>query len=301
MRIVSYNCGLLRFQLCGMELMANPPGADDRIKHILDGILNMHPDIVAFQECYEDQHFQFLAQGLHEIMPYSTRYNSATLLKFHNGLCFFSKFPIVSSRLHAHKEAAFVETIFGSKSMLETTVQLDNGQKIMFVNLHTTAGGGVDPESPGTDGTRQSEIDEALSLCRESISKNIPGFIIGDLNAGPDASPGNYESILKAGFRDMYLEAQEANVLTPGKTCTWDPKNPLNVCGVHWYCPPQRCDHLFVPKGPWKVEKASVVMTETTARTRLKVPLDKEHKKMKVQETAVTPSDHYGLLFDIST
>ena len=42
-----------------------------------------------------------------------------------------------------------------------------------------------------------------IERCKESAAAGIPGVIIGDLNAGPEASLGNYESVLNAGFRDM--------------------------------------------------------------------------------------------------
>ena len=38
-------------------------------------------------------------------------------VRFHNGLCFFSKYPIVASKLHKHKQSSDVEKYLGTKSM----------------------------------------------------------------------------------------------------------------------------------------------------------------------------------------
>ena len=70
--------------------------------------------------------------------------------------------PSPTGKLHKHKQSSDVEKYMGTKSMLEVTVALPDGTQAMFINVHTTAGGRVDPESPDSDGIRQSEIDEML-------------------------------------------------------------------------------------------------------------------------------------------
>jgi endonuclease/exonuclease/phosphatase family metal-dependent hydrolase len=302
LKIMSYNAGLLRLRVFGKEVFSNPPLAQDRLPHVISAINALAPDIAALQEVYEPKHFAALKAGLADLMPHSVRHDTGGWIRFHNGLCFFSKYPIVSSKLHKHKHSSDVEKYMGTKSMLEVTVELPDGTQAMFINVHTTAGGRVDPESPDSDGIRQSEIDEMLALCKTSSAAGVPGVIIGDLNAGPEASLGNYQSIIDAGFRDIFAEAQKKGVMVEGKPMiTWDPANLLNLAGPHAYCPGQRCDHLFLPTGYLTVTKVEVVCTEAIVSSKLALPSKANPKVMDPPKPVeVTPSDHYGLWFELT-
>ena len=66
-----------------------------------------------------------------------------------------------------------------------------------------------------------------------------------------------------------------------------DPANPLNVGGVHDYCPPQWIDHFFAH------EKCKV--TGTDATIMFKEPV----VKMKRKDLITTVSDHYGLIITL--
>ncbi|KAJ1443391.1 hypothetical protein B484DRAFT_16575 [Ochromonadaceae sp. CCMP2298] len=109
-----------------------------------------------------------------------------------------------------------------------------------FVNMHTTAGGEADPEHPDADTDREDELRQAFDLCQTADRAGSVGIIVGDLNCGPQASPGNFHYILNRGFRDTWAEAQ-AGGLSEGPEYTWDPANYLNAIGPHRGCPGQRC------------------------------------------------------------
>mmetsp|Transcript_11868 Transcript_11868/g.29733 ORF Transcript_11868/g.29733 Transcript_11868/m.29733 type:complete len:171 (-) Transcript_11868:146-658(-) len=164
------------------------------------------------------------------------------------------------------------------------------------INLHTTAGGTVDPEHPGADAIRQSEIEQAFESAHQAHEKGHPCIIVGDLNAGPEASPDNYQSLLDRGFRDAWVSFQSTSGQSghQSSACTWDPKNPLNAVGPHKHCPPQRCDHVFLPTvagfPDGHMDDWGVVMAELCA-TESKIVVGKDKR--------VTVSDHYGLMFDI--
>lgn len=46
---------------------------------------------------------------------------------------------------------------------------------------------------------------QGLQAARAAAARGESAVFIGDLNAGPEASPDNYKMILDAGFRDAYL------------------------------------------------------------------------------------------------
>ena len=55
--------------------------------------------IIHTAQVYEPKHFAALKAGLADLMPHSVRHDTGGWVRFHNGLCFFSKYPIVSSTL----------------------------------------------------------------------------------------------------------------------------------------------------------------------------------------------------------
>ena len=145
--------------------------------------------------------------------------------------------------------------------------------KFCFVNMHTTAGGGSDPEAGDVDTVRQSELDEAVQLCTQAASDGYVSAIVGDLNCGPEASAGNYEHLKTVGFTDMLARFDVGY--------TWDQASPLNNLPVFKGCPSQRIDHLFLKSdAPIEATSASKCFTESCVRV--------------AKGEMVTLSDHYG-------
>lgn len=208
-----------------------------------------------------------------------------------------SRWPIVRSTLLRYRQAAGLEKVLAQKSHLEVTVQIPGLGLMTLINLHTTAGGGVDPENPGTDTVRADEILQGLQAARAASTRGEAACFIGDLNAGPEASPENYQMILDAGFRDVYLEAEGSGRLQAGPKFTWDPDNFLNTIGPHSHCPGQRCDHLFWPAtsspegqgasriGSWEVGAAQVLFADQCVEL--------------CSGQLSTMSDHHGVIFEM--
>lgn len=304
-RLLSWNVGLLRLRIGGSpraEVFANPPHSDERLPFLPAAILSTSPDIVALQECYEEAHFNFIRDELAPMLPHSARVKSGGCTRFHNGLNLFSRFPITEVTLTPYRQAALLEQLVASKSQLEVTLEVPGVGKVKVVNIHTTAGGSA-PEAEGTDAIREDEIDEAVAACNYATRSGACSavIIIGDLNAGPEASVGNYRHLLAKGWRDAWVAAKEAGACT-GPQYTWDPANFLNSTGPHASCPGQRCDHVFLRSNStftvdpndvnprdelasWAVEHAQVLFTEPT------VALPNGSNS--------TMSDHHGLLVDI--
>jgi endonuclease/exonuclease/phosphatase family metal-dependent hydrolase len=149
--------------------------------------------------------------------------------------------------------------------------------------LHTTAGG-TSPEACGTDAVREDELQQGIDQCRAAEAAGELGCIIGDVNAGPEASKGNYEFLLAQGFVDCFAELKPE--ATGSEACTWDPANVLNKGGVHATSPPQRVDHVLLPRDKWMdvwaVVGADIVFKGTPVAL--------------ADGSKCTASDHYGLL-----
>lgn len=263
--ILSYNVGLLRFRLLGLTVYSVPPYANERLPSIPNALREFPADILTIQECYEISHAKFICAQLKDLYPYHARVESGGILKFHNGLLFLSKYPIISSSLQAYKKVSNVEKHLATKSNLVVEVDVPCLGKVTFVNMHTTAGGEVDPEHPDADADREDELRQAVEVCNGAHKAGKLGIIVGDLNCGPEASQGNFNYVLQQGFRDTYAEAQAAGTLLPGPLFTWDPTNYLNTVGPHSSCPGQRCDHVLLPqKGmeDWTVQRAQVLFAD---------------------------------------
>mmetsp|Transcript_15740 Transcript_15740/g.31071 ORF Transcript_15740/g.31071 Transcript_15740/m.31071 type:complete len:321 (-) Transcript_15740:335-1297(-) len=300
MRVLTYNAGLLRFHLFGLfQVFSNPPYAQERLPYIVAAIREQKPDIVCLQEVYEKTHLKFISERLADILPHVGRApgGGSGSFKYHNGLVCLSRWPITSAAFVKYRQAATLEKVLANKGQLVVNVAvpgMPNGMRV--VNLHTTAGGTANPEDAGTDDTRQDEILQGFESASDALGKGTPTVLCGDLNAGPEASVGNYESVLKRGYRDCWVEAADAGLLETGgfPPFSWNNENPLNAVGPHKDCSPQRCDHLFLPKASewqaahmddWKVSQAKLCMTE---------------KVVDIKGTYFTPSDHYGVCFSLT-
>jgi hypothetical protein len=93
----------------------------------------------------EQAHADFLCSSLEDLYPYHALVNLGGCIKFHNGLLLLSKHPIKNTILQPYDR---VERHMATKSNLIVDIQVGhNGttQIWRLVNLHTTAGGTVDP------------------------------------------------------------------------------------------------------------------------------------------------------------
>ena len=283
--VLTYNVGLLRFKLLGAIVFSNPPYASERLPHIPAALKKVPADILAIQECYEDKHAKFLCEGLKALYPHHARVDSGGFFKFHNGLLLLSKYPITKCALQPYEKVSSLEHFMATKSSLIVEVELPTLGRVTFINMHTTAGGTVDPEHPDADGDREDELRQAVETCQEATKAGNLAVIVGDLNCGPEASSGNFNYVLEKGFRDTYAEGVQRGVLQPGPDFTWDPTNYLNAIGPHKDSPGQRCDHLLLPtKGmeDWVVQKVQVLLEDKV--------VDIPHGLKS------TLSDHHGLV-----
>jgi endonuclease/exonuclease/phosphatase family metal-dependent hydrolase len=263
LKVLSFNVGLLyiTLPLVGITLFENPPFGKNRLKHIPQAIREEDADIVLLQECYYKEDATFIIESLKDILPHVSRQDCRRhFLQLHNGLLLLSKFPVVKESLEVFQDASKVERYFACKSLLCTSIQY-GASTISFLQSHLTAGGEMDPESPETDNDRHSELLHMLRVAEAAKALGEIPFICGDLNCGPEASKGNYDLILKSGYRDLFIEAVSKEGLPssgPG-TFTWSPENYLNTVGPHAHCPGQRVDHLFVSDDTVTCSKSRII------------------------------------------
>jgi endonuclease/exonuclease/phosphatase family metal-dependent hydrolase len=240
---LSYNVGLLRQRVCGFEIFANPPYATARLPFIPAAIRSQKADIVALQECYEVEHFDFLCTELQDIYPYYARVESGGGYKFHNGLMLLSKWPILKYELEAMEKVSMLEAYAATKSALNVWIDIPSMGSVMLMNVHTTAGGeSTEPGTECVDLDRADEIRQNIASGIKAAADGAQPIIIGDLNAGPEASKENYQQVLDASYKDIFAEYQSKGSAASGNELqhTWDPKNFLNECGPHSTSPGQR-------------------------------------------------------------
>jgi len=308
--LLTYNVGLLQFKLFGMfNVFSNPPFCEERLPYIVQKLaeLSTKVDIMCLQECYDNIHFETLASALSTNLPFSCRLGSQGLLKFHNGLIIFSKFPISDQELIPLRQKAPLEKYLANKSNLICTVNVPTLGKFRIINMHTTAGGVEDPENPNVDKTREDELSQAWESAQAALEVSSQGsevivpIIIGDLNCGPEASASNFEFILNKGFRDTFHEflSKKSTIALPNErkeeeslSITWDPKNPLNMNGPHAASAPQRCDHVLIPTTNLQSARNIQVVDAKVVLTESIVPLSKS-------KSLSTLSDHYGVLITL--
>lgn len=325
-RFMTFNMGLLKIKLMGRSVVETPPYVNARFDAILEtlplAVQEHNVDILALQEIYSDAQVARLMERLPSL-PHLSRSANHQFWQFHNGLAILSKWPVITS-IRKHKQASALEAVFASKSCLMAKIDTPIA-KLSMVNMHTTAGGGIDPEAGTVDLVRQSELREAIDMSTEAASEGYMPLIVGDLNCGPEASAGNYSFLSENGFEDVVLPF--ADNIGP----TWDPATPLNnmavsaaTCSAAFGCvhvhvldlvrshscacyadwcvvrqvfansPACRIDHVFAgKKTPITASKAVKVFTEQNVCIPGK---SKGSHRAPKPDMHVGLSDHFGLL-----
>lgn len=261
MKVVSFNVGLLVYDLIKIPLFTTTPFVKERLKVLPSVLRDSQADLICLQEIYHIDHKFFLSQELKDQYPFIYFEHKGFRLAMENGLMILSKQKLKSFEQFTFKDSRWEEKLFAS-----TGFQIFSLNNIRFYHIHLTAGGILGPEHKQAELLRQNQIQQ---LVKDISAQEV--IILGDFNCGPTVSVRNYQTIVDAGFMNITSDK-----------ITWDPQNPLNSHGIHAHCPPQSIDHVmanFVMNA-----KSSVCFDDAIVDT----------KKGKV-----TPSDHYGVCLDI--
>ncbi len=280
--LLTLNCGLLRIEAFGRKLIEPAPFIAARFAALTPALGAIDADIVALQEIYRGEHKQAVRRSLAHLWPHAAYPRRAPLLKLDSGLLVLSKYPIGDVDFAPYRHAPWIEHLFVDRGLFATRHDSPMHGAIRLISFHTTAGGlFYDPEDAKTDAIRDRQIDAILA--EAAREPETPTFLIGDLNAGPPVSMGNYRRVLDGGFVDLL--AAHLGEAAADRVATWDSQQPLNRRGPHAHQRPQRIDHVFLHRrhlARWRVTEARLVLTEPV------VALD--------DGTSVTVADHYGLL-----
>jgi endonuclease/exonuclease/phosphatase family metal-dependent hydrolase len=160
-----------------------------------------------------------------------------------------------------------------SKGFYHLQAELPGLGLIDMVNFHMSAGGkNQHPQSHAMESIREKQICQLLEYTKV-FDRTL---LAGDLNAGPEASPRNYQQLISTGFYDLFNTSGARGI-------SWDPENPLVKRGSESHLPVQRIDHMLMNKVLFdcvQVTEAKIIFTEHCVNThRDPIPL----------------SDHYGL------
>lgn len=280
MQVLTFNVGLLDLKI-GRIKIAEVPYRDERLPYIVDALKRSEADVVCLQEVFSVQHCELLTKTLREVYPHFVRHDNGSRLRLSHGLLTLSKFPVKRSAFVPFVNAPRFERFWIRRGALAATMDVGADESpLNIVNVHTTSGGRGGSETAAADSFRDMQIGEL-----HAVASALPGrtLICGDFNAGPEASPKNYQTILSKGYIDAFA------LLHPGAAgvspaVTWDPTNELNdQTGRFANSPPQRVDHVFLNGA------AMATLEATETRIEFDAPL------VPAAGKTVTLSDHFGL------
>lgn len=280
-KILTLNVGLLDYKILDTIVFSNPFYSTDRIQYIPSAILSVDCDIVVLQECYDEKHFKFINNKIKSVYPYFARKDQDRfILKLHNGLVVFSKFPIKNVNIIPYTTLDIVEKYFASKSLLTVELDIDK-KKIVLFNVHLTAGS-LDPESSNASKGRIVQINELMAVVNYYYNKNFIVLLAGDFNSGPQRSDESYNFLIMKDFVDSYVLSQKKHTDHPEHT--WSPNN---IIPNFHHNESDRIDHIFFHK------KDNIEVLET------KIVFHEPNINVINEKNEIyncTLSDHNGLL-----
>jgi endonuclease/exonuclease/phosphatase family metal-dependent hydrolase len=279
--LLTLNCGLLRIGALGRALLQPAPFIAERLAALPDALRSVDADIIALQEIYRRAHKRAVMVALADRWPHAVFPGGRPLHKIDSGLLVLSRVPISKAAFHPFAAAPRDEKAFVHRGFFDTLHDVAGLGRVRLLSFHTTAGGTRhDPESAAADAFRARQIDAILDYADRAA--DTPTVLIGDLNAGPPVSMGNYDQVIARGYVDLF--ANGAGAAAAASAATWDSQQPLNRRGPHAHQRPQRIDHVFLKERwleAWRVAEARLVLTEPTVAVS--------------GGERVTVADHYGV------
>lgn len=257
MRIVTFNVGLLMYDLFKIPLFTPTPFVKERLKAIPRALKDSGAELICLQEIYHINHKAFLYEELKADFPFIYFEHKGFRLSMENGLMIVSKKELID-----YQQVTFSNTRWEENFFASTGYQKFKLNNLNFFHIHLTAGGLLGPEHKQAELLRKSQIEQLL---RDIDFKNA--ILLGDFNCGPTVSAGNYQTIVDAKFVNLTSDHH-----------TWDPENPLNINGIHSHCPAQSIDHI---------------MANFEMKTESKICFNEA--LVKTKKGRVTLSDHYGV------
>jgi endonuclease/exonuclease/phosphatase family metal-dependent hydrolase len=275
--LLTLNLGLSAVRL-GRRI-AIAPHIEERLALAPVLAASLDADVVALQEIYDARDQRFLAQALRRTYPFALS-ASAHASMFGNGLMLLSRLPIRRGWFVPLRAAGAASRWLWGQGFLVCEIGRPTARPLQLINVHLVAN---EPwRRPGDAVTQARRAREAQALL--GLAKEHRAVLVGDFNTSPTVAPATYQSIIAAGYGDVF-----AAIHGTAEQPTWDADNPLNRLGPHRDAPSQRIDHVFIPTN----REAGIA--PIAAQVVLKQPVVPVH-----DGTACPVSDHYGLLVTLA-
>jgi endonuclease/exonuclease/phosphatase family metal-dependent hydrolase len=232
--ILTFNAGMIDIRTLGIPVYRPLPRVSERLRRLPDALAALDADIVCLQELYQRRQQNWLRAELANRYPYAAGMPVGGV-RLGSDLMVLSKYPITATRSLRFEVAMTEESLFTDRGFQLVDLELPGAGPIRLINLHASAGGLFrHPEGVAAAAIRTRQIDQVLQSVGEG-----PVILAGDFNAGSEASPVHYRTVLDAGYRDAFAAAD-------GEGATWDPRNPLVAGGKEHHLQAQRIDHVFL-------------------------------------------------------
>jgi len=190
-----------------------------RWKMILEGVRQIKPDIIAFQELFNDSWALQVRKA--------AGYTAMVFPEYHSGLVLYSNLTVLR-----HGEGALTPSPLEDYGRYFLWAEFEAaGEKLLFFNTHFSW--------KLEDGaSRKRQAGELVKFIRDT-AKETPAVLAGDLNAPPDSE--EIQRLIREGnFTDVF------QLLNPHeKGFTWDNRNPY-AAGANHDLPDRRIDQILV-------------------------------------------------------
>lgn len=209
----------------------------DRWKLIVQGIHKMKPDIIGFQEVFNEA----WAKEIQKL----THYSSLVFPKEPGGEMFLSQYPVLETDCLVMKTQSPTEDYL--RYALYARFKTPAGPLALF-NTHLSW---KIPESE----IRQAQVQELLEFM-DRKRKEDSAFVMGDFNASPNLP--EIHQMGWHGWTDLY---EEKHPLNPG--ITWNNRNPFTA-GSSIKMPNRRIDYIWMkdPHEKFEIESIDLVFDE---------------------------------------
>ncbi|KAI7877007.1 DNase I-like protein [Lichtheimia hyalospora FSU 10163] len=246
-----------------------------RLCAIADAISNTDYDIVALQELWMPEDFEYLKQQTQSMLPYANLYYSGAL---GSGLAILSRYPIVSTSYSRYTLAGrplkiFHGDFYVGKGYASACVDHPDIGIIEVFNTHLHAGYGDETEY---EGHRLSETWELARRLRASAAQGRQVIVSGDFNSVPTSH--NYQLLkLHAYMTDSWMQANQQQrqnnqidtddmIQYEGITCN----SPMNSWSKNKARMGDRLDYIFYRMTPQlQCIHSNVAMTEYIPGTQM--------------------------------
>ena len=265
---------LAELRVLTLNLWAHQGAWPERRAVLINGLRDLRPDLVAFQEpIVRDTYDQALdLLGLDYHVAHPSRGLVAT--SDHQGASIASRWPIQT--LHEVDLHLTPRTLdFPCTTLIAEVVAPEPVGPLLFVNH-------LPSWQPAFELEREQQTVAAARAIEElARGRDLHVVLAGDLDADPEASSIRFWTGRQAldGMSVCYRDAWEsAHPGEPGHTFT--PRNPL-MAAANWDWPFQRIDYIFVRCG----DRGQPTLAITACELAFDEPVD-----------GVWASDHFGVL-----